>query len=576
MNALLQDLPDDQFDHLPSSDPQPSSLHHRAHPKDRHFNTDDAEDTEEQQVDSEKNATEIHNDSGFFLPADLSFANNSKRDAVTIAASGAEELVEEIIIEDDDEDFEGDDMWIGYSEPEAPINSEDFPTSSTTVLACDLLPISTFPTKIPFPTSTAVSDDESDYDRDWDNGPAPTFGGMDMMGFGGGGGFTTGGGKKVAPPSEAAILRSAAALAREASPPSDHVAASTQPRASTSKSTNKFSLPPPPPAPSAQFSRPSVGPSVMPTTGFASARGGAIYAPSEAATERAARLLLSSPPALLRTGSRNAPTAAPVAFSGFTSAFVVASNIGDQAENAEGDVFDADEESGRGTLFGPKPKVVGEGREPLVRMDDNSQRVDTPTRRTRTESSSPLPLPPPATTMTTKVAPTKTPAAPRFHAPTHSTPNGNAIASRAPTTVSRTPLASTSKIPIRPPSTLRSSIPGFRPPLLQSTSKPSPATTVMKATPFKPAPALRRLNISMTPRPRSTHKHKFSSPFRGGVRPEGLTSTGIVSKEAAEEEVVREKSAKGKGKQIAGDALADSVFDLRGSSRVFQGSGVRS
>lgn len=582
VDALLQGLEDNDFNHLPSSDPQPTSLHTRTHPILHHIVIDDEGESEDQELIVEKNATEIDEDSGFFLPADISSANHLERIGGLAGTSQLEEIGKGKIV--DEEDFEGDDMWIGYSEPDAPIHSEDLPTSSTTVFA----PISTFPSKIPallpdFPSSTAVSDEGSDYDREWDNGPAPTFGGIEPGVFGGfgaaggGGGFTTGGGKAVAAPSDAAILRSATALAGNPTPSPDRPPA---PIASTStasaKPTSKFSLPriPPPPARTTPAAFVSAR-SAVTTTGFANARGGAIYVPSEAATERAAKLLNSSPPVLLRSGSRNTRPVAPVAFGGFTSAFVVAREVGIEVrdENEEGDVFEAGGEGGRGTLFDPKAKgVIAEGRGPLIRMDDNSQpfHADTPTRRTRTESSSPLPLLPP----TTRTAPTKTPtAAPRFHPPTHSTPNGFNPISRAPPTVSKTPLASTSKIPIRPPSTLRSTIPGFRPPLLASTSKPSPAltTSTIKATPLKPAPALRRLNISMTPRPRSIHKHKFSSPFRGGVRPERLTPMGIVSAGKVREEVVgvvgRGSAMKGKGKaKEVGDVPADSVFDLTGES----------
>ena len=68
----------------------------------------------------------------------------------------------------------------------------------------------------------------------------------------------------------------------------------------------------------------------------------------------------------------------------------------------------------------------------------------------------------------------------------------------------------------------------------------------------------------MTPRPRSAQKYKFSSPFKGGVRPVGLTGTGSVSKEGAVKEVV--SVGKGKGKESVAEVTKHAVFDLKGSS----------
>ncbi|KAK4058357.1 hypothetical protein OIO90_000515 [Microbotryomycetes sp. JL221] len=67
----------------------------------------------------------------------------------------------------------------------------------------------------------------------------------------------------------------------------------------------------------------------------------------------------------------------------------------------------------------------------------------------------------------------------------------------------------------------------------QSTFKsPRPSTAVSSAPqqPAKASPALRRLNLGMTPRRRDSDSpvHRFVSPFKNGRRPEGLTATGSL------------------------------------------------
>ncbi|SCV67723.1 BQ2448_5334 [Microbotryum intermedium] len=67
----------------------------------------------------------------------------------------------------------------------------------------------------------------------------------------------------------------------------------------------------------------------------------------------------------------------------------------------------------------------------------------------------------------------------------------------------------------------------FRPPLLGS-----PTTLASTPAGMKAAPAMRRLNLGMTPRARvganGSPVPKFTTPFKNGKRPEGLTPAGVV------------------------------------------------
>lgn len=125
----------------------------------------------------------------------------------------------------------------------------------------------------------------------------------------------------------------------------------------------------------------------------------------------------------------------------------------------------------------------------------------------------------------------------------------------------RTPIASTSSLPSPPPLPTPSRQTLKPTPLPLRKLKPASNQTPFKSplTPKLPKP-IQRLNLSMlsTPRPKQL-VHKFNTPFKNGVRPVGLTPSGVVV------------SVKGKGKEgertragKKGEGLntVDRLFDL--------------
>lgn len=141
---------------------------------------------------------------------------------------------------------------------------------------------------------------------------------------------------------------------------------------------------------------------------------------------------------------------------------------------------------------------------------------------------------------------------PEPQVPTQSTPLKTSF--RAPQFSTPVPIASTSR--------LVSTIKAFKPPLLSNTPRPSTPSTshAETSTPLKAVPALRRLNIGMTPRARPNKPHKFLTPFKGGVRPAGLTPGSMASQKV----VSYLNSIKGKGKEVTSEVPSayKAVFDL--------------
>lgn len=276
-----------------------------------------------------------------------------------------------------------------------------------------------------------------------------------------------------------------------------------------------------------------------------------LYAPlSAAAHARSMALVLSSPPA----GDSAAAFAGPIpVFAGFGRPTVGGrATTGDvfgmpAAGPAEDETFGAVGRDAGDEMDLPVSSSIGL-RVPLVEMDANSNSTSplpsapldpstsSPVRRARLHSSPERDL-----TASTTPAP-KVPhlalATPRFRAPMLST--------------TRTPLASTSVIPVRPrPATVKSSTTTFRAPMLNSASK---------NTPLRPAPAMRRLNFGMTPHSRTIPRLKFNSPSMNGIRPVGLTPVSSVANAGT-----AGRNGKGKEAQTT-PAVRHAVFDLKGAS----------
>lgn len=332
--------------------------------------------------------------------------------------------------------------------------------------------------------------------------------------------------------------------------------------------------------------------------GFTTTKGAPI-APSDAALARAKRLVCSSPPtvdqplpparSLFTRPSFTRPTdtsvatsttkSAPSGFGGFTSGSGAAvtgpteEGLRLAAAALDRDVFGVSPSAalapGTGFRLVPQRSQPGEDnmvvespttnrtanafvpRPPLLELDNSgpSSYPSSPVRRVKSRGKR-LASPPPASVhhnSSPQVLPAESPIQmlappPR---PFESTPS-KAPSMRPPTLATRTPIASTSKTLPRPATTT----PAFRVPLLRNDS-------ASKTTPLKATPALRRLNFGMTPRPRPNQPNRFSTPFKGGVRPEGLTPAGITSAKGS----VSKGKGKGKAVPIVREDLR-AVFDL--------------
>lgn len=335
--------------------------------------------------------------------------------------------------------------------------------------------------------------------------------------------------------------------------------------------------------------------------GFTTTKGVPI-ALSEAALARARRLVCSSPPtadeplpparSLFTRPSFTRPTDPTVTTSMTTpAAFVTASGLGGFTSGAGAVIAGPTEEGLRMAaaaldrdVFGvspsvasipaaafrlaPQPSQHGDdnmvvespttnrtahavvSRPPLLALDNGGQLSypSSPVRRVKSRGKK-LASPPPAPVhhnSSPQVLPADSPIQmlappPR---PVESTPS-KAPSFRPTTLATRTPIASTSKILLPRPA---STTPAFRVPLLRTGS-------ATKTTPLKATPALRRLNFGMTPRARPNPPNRFSTPFKGGVRPVGLTPAGITSAQ------VSVSKGKGKAVPIVREDL-QAVFDL--------------
>lgn len=352
--------------------------------------------------------------------------------------------------------------------------------------------------------------------------------------------FSTGSGRPTVLPSTTSLARAAELLGHSTINPAP--------------SSSQTSVPLPLAPIRAPLPRPQPRPPPIPSTtsasaptgfgGFSTGSGVPMALPSEAALAKARGHILSSPPAQTSGGDAEGQSAGRDVFLGSSPApsgregfkLPDAGRLGQEAQQAKDGLEsptaarissgNAGSSDGRRTPLLPVNELVTAGAASSSARQQQQAQPSSPAAlaaasRSSSRASARTIAPSPRSHASTSPAPNPprpaaaipTPAATRRAPPlaTHSTP-GPAFRSPMLNATSRTPGPSS-----------------FRPPLLASTS-----TLLSTSTPVKPAPALRRLNLGMTPRARplpgspGNKQKKFETPFKGGKRPEGLTPAGVV------------------------------------------------
>lgn len=604
------------FDDLPSSDPAPLPPPIRSpsrRPPKRSLSINlppraDALDSVERIVHADAAAAD---DSGVFmmLDKDEQQVETAQNGLLTLADDTAPLLAEEddnsllLLQSDGVEDFDNDDMWDAFNENDL-----------------DMAQMTALDAKGKGKVATPKENDEDDpYADDAADSDAFSFGVAAAAGWdpSKAGVFQLASKKPVQLSEDA--LRKAAALfddlsedvvmsASPAPPPARHVPSEDSAQMSvkrqlgplqTQSTPNRAHLPPPLPL-TTPASFPVKSPARLVTTaaftGFSTGSGAAVAPPSEAAMIRARAVFAtqhsSSPPAAA------APEPLTSAFAGFRTAAgaavappseeaiarargtISSSPVAQRVEeypDRRADVFTAPEEKAGGTftLLPPTTTPVALVASPAAAEQPaavvgTSSPVAQPVLHHRASEPSPRPV---ASTSTAIVAP---PPLPR---PTFSSSQVASV------TAFRSPMLS------RPTGT------GFRSPMLSTAAN---ANRVHTSTPVKQslttqayakaAPAVRRLNLGMTPRARLPpgtpgapilqQQQKFHTPFKGGKRPEGLTPAGLKTASAKAKlgvGVERSRGAngppdsKGKGKGLQPRAAHwIPIFDLEGEHRSFE------
>ncbi|KAI5474508.1 breast cancer 2 susceptibility protein [Pseudohyphozyma bogoriensis] len=318
--------------------------------------------------------------------------------------------------------------------------------------------------------------------------------------------------------------------------------------------------------------------------GFASASGAAIAPPSDDANSRATALLQQEDePSSSTPRVPSSPPQSMPSFGGFMSGAGVRLKVSDEAKATaeellrDRDVFEA-------SPVAPSRKGMGLSMPPprtSAAKNVGGLTVDSPTSaRVRgsasTDNRSPLAQVNSARTASAPTSPTRrasplpAPQSPPKTSPPIVANQDSVIRTAAPSSI-RTTVSRPRPTPSRPTASTSASLatpsrlPAFKSPMIsrQGASTPGGGTF---GTPLKPAPALRRLNVSMTPRSRATPTHKFSTPFKNGVRPAGLTPTGLTPSGKGKVEV-RSKGASEK-EEVSGGPKEKKlnkvvpVFDL--------------
>lgn len=274
----------------------------------------------------------------------------------------------------------------------------------------------------------------------------------------------------------------------------------------------------------------------------------------KAALERAEKLLASSPPA---------PVASKSGFGGFTSgtgAKVAAPS--EEALRNSGAALDRDVFAGSPAGGPAKTGTFKLAQGPAKEVVEGSH-VESPTAARFATTG----LMNAFRDLANDMVPSSHPSSPTRRSTVLAQPSSPRLLHSEASSPHPPPLSTTSRPALPRPNSTPFRVPAFRSPMLSHTPAPSSLRQVpesslrpllsstSKPTPLKPAPAMRRLNLAMTPRARPLQAHKFSTPFKGGVRPAGLTPAGVAG---------GSQSAKGKGKEkeVVDRGVIDPVFDL--------------
>ncbi|GAA5925611.1 hypothetical protein JCM3775_001455 [Rhodotorula graminis] len=570
---LLDGLGDDDFRMLPSSDPAASG-HRPAPPPAAGNDPGEATSATMTADDADLSAAEgAADDSGLGLLADVERdkGGGSRRRSADLDDADAE-----------DNEFEGDDMWleldgvaVGFDQPDtfpssalslAPLRHDDHPTHDAR------------PQPPPPPPHHAEP-------RLSDFGFASVDPAMSLTG--GGLFFAT---RKPFVISNQALQRARAIMAAADAEPEPNMATASS-RAGPPARTSTPLARPGSAAPVASTSSPIPAPRPVPPpafAGFQSGAGRAFQMPSEEALERTkARFDRPDTPGQAPAKRERNPLR-PLA----------------RATEPSSDVFEGSPAPARArppsrpasafALAPPAPRPEGAAlAPPSSLLVDGAEGCDSPTTRRSKASSAASGASRdgsrPGSPRRAPLQPVNGPAAdvfgegdeghddqgssttlhssspPPTRAATPPRPAAAALAPPAPTAPALAAL-----IPVRPPAPTRPVT--FRPPMLASTSTPSrptsstplrpfaqPASTPFRSSTSTPAPVFppqnKRLNLGMTPRNKpfhlantqgaaaspagagargaSTGVKAFVSPFRGGQRPPGLTAMGLKDKAGA-------------------------------------------
>lgn len=283
--------------------------------------------------------------------------------------------------------------------------------------------------------------------------------------------------------------------------------------------------------------------------GFASGSGAPVVL-SKAALERATRLLASSPPAAVASTS---------GLGGFTSGSgAKVAGPSQEAVRKAAAAIDRDVFAGSpaGGLAKKGTFKLAQG---LATSLDEGSHVESPT-AARFSTAGTLNA---FRDLASDAAPSSHPSPPTRRS-LLSEPSSPRLLHSEVSSPHQAPLPPNSRPSLPRPNSTPFRVPAFRSPMLSHTPAPSsrhripasslrPLPSSSRPTPLKPAPAMRRLNLAMTPRARPLQVHKFSTPFKGGVRPAGLTPAGMAGSQ----------SAKRKAKEVEVDrGVIEPVFDL--------------
>ena len=252
----------------------------------------------------------------------------------------------------------------------------------------------------------------------------------------------------------------------------------------------------------------------VPMLGFTSGSGASVAGPSQETRDRVDKLLSEGEPDVFGSETPSRPT---------------------RAQRAKSVEF--------GTNVSPLPLLVRPGTTTPAPKAAVAAAAPPPAPQSGTLSS---PTVPKLADFTPVVQPTPLPK-PNFNSPALSRVNSTGTPARYPT--------------FRPPLGLRAQ---------GSISRPESAVGGAMSTP-KASPAARRLNTDMNKRTRPNTLQKFSTPFKNGVRPEGLTLVGTPqsARKAAGAARVAEKPAK----SVKVEQMFEPVFDLTRKLLVDEGTG---